>query len=152
MDYSFVGYERHKNSNTLQTIDDLGDIGEGRASTICKIQVNPVTVNSRTKMANSFLFFVFSGTSGVFLIEIKVRIKKIVFGEHNNATGTMKDAKRERRLSIKHLISPYPRVPSFSFAKVPIIFALTIVAGPTITIDKYFKKMADFCRMVTRLF
>lgn len=30
MDYSFVGYERYKNSNTLQTIDDLGDVGEGR--------------------------------------------------------------------------------------------------------------------------
>lgn len=66
-----------------------------KASTICNIQVNPVTVNSRTKMANSFLFFVFSGTSGVFLMEIKVRMKKIVFAEHKNATGTTKDAKRE---------------------------------------------------------
>lgn len=28
-DYSFVGYERHENSYTLQTIDDFGGVGEG---------------------------------------------------------------------------------------------------------------------------
>lgn len=28
-DNSLVGYERHENSNTLQTIDDLGGVGEG---------------------------------------------------------------------------------------------------------------------------
>uniref|UniRef100_K1Q8I2 Uncharacterized protein n=1 Tax=Magallana gigas TaxID=29159 RepID=K1Q8I2_MAGGI len=85
MDYSFVGYERHEYSNTLQTIDDLGGEGEG----------GELQESSRTKMANSFLFFVFSGTSGVFLMEIKVRMKKIAFAEHNSATGTTKDAKRE---------------------------------------------------------
>lgn len=46
-------------------------------------------------MVNLFFFFVFFGILGVFLMEIKVCMKKIVFVEYKNVIGIMKDVKRE---------------------------------------------------------